>query len=143
MPLEKLVYQLTVRLTIKLVAAGSAAIGAGITLGGPGRFKVPALATAALIPGGCYTWAVAIAFAAALTFAGMAKGWQRHVVMAGLAGQGAWFAFFDMSLWVTAWNDPSAPLTGPCVYLMLAVICAVLYAAGHTLEAAAGRISRT
>jgi hypothetical protein len=56
--------------------------------------------------------------------------------MAGLAAQGAWFAFFDLSLWITAANDPATPLIGCGAYLMVAFVCGVLYGGGHGLVAA-------
>jgi hypothetical protein len=136
MPVEKLVYQATVRTTIEAVAVGSIGLGAGLAFGGPARFAAPSLATARAMPGAQWTWALIIAGFGIVTLAGARAGWRRRVVMTGLAGQGLIFLFFDVSLWVTAAKDPATPLTGCVVYLMVAFVCAVLYGGGHGLEAA-------
>jgi hypothetical protein len=135
-PLAKLVYQDTVRATVEAFAVGAIALGAGIAYGGPARFVAPSLATARAMPGGCYTWAAAIGGSGLLTLAGARLGWRRHVVMSGLAVMGMIYLFFDVSLWVTAVQDPTTPLTGCVVYLMVAVVCGVLYGGGHGLIAA-------
>jgi hypothetical protein len=136
MPLAKLVYQSTVRGTIEAVAVGSIALGGAFAFGGPARFAAPAFATARTLPGAQWTWAALIAAAGITTLAGARLGWRRHVVMAGLAGQGLIYLFFDISLWVTAAKDPTTPLTGGVIYLMVAFVCAILYGSGHGLIAA-------
>jgi hypothetical protein len=135
MPQEKAIYQLAVRTTVQVLSGGAVLMGALVAWGGPGRFATASLATARLVPGGAYAWAAAIAGGGIFTCAGIAARWRRPVVCAGLAWQGAWYAFLDLSLWTTALHDPTTPLIGAVVYAMLAALCAVLYAAGHELHA--------
>jgi hypothetical protein len=135
MPAEKAVYKLAVRSAVRTFATGAVVMGALVAWGGPGRFAVPALETARLVPGGAYTWAGLIAAGGLVCWAGIAMHWCRLVVCTGLALQFLWFLFFDVSLWLTAFADPATPVTGPVVYALLAVVCLILYSAGHQLHA--------
>lgn len=141
MPAEKFVYQLTLRLIVQVMSVGAVGIGVGAAIGGPERFSSPSLATARLIPGGVYTWAALITVGGLITLTGVCLHWKRLVVMIGLAWQGCWYLFFDVSLWTAAFRDPRAGMTGAMVYLMLSVVCVVLYVGGYELKAIAARVS--
>ena len=133
---ERLIYQLTTRITIRVIAAYSIGLAADMALSGPARFGVAALATARLIPGSVYTWAAFIAAGATLTLTGSIR-WRRPIVMAGLMWMGLLYGFFDIALWTARTQEPTAPVTGCWIYLMLATVCAVLYVGGHQLDALA------
>lgn len=135
---ERVVYQGAVRAIIKTLSASAILMGALMAWGGPGRFSAPAFETARAVPGGVYTWAVAVTVGGVISWAGIWHGWRRSIVGAGLACQGGWYAFLDVSLWLTAAADPTVPLTGPVVYALAAVTCLILYSAGHELHALEG-----
>lgn len=139
MPMERFVYQLTVRLIVQVLSGGAVAMGLGAAIGGPERFSSASLATARLVPGGVYTWSALIAVGGLIALIGVALHWRRRVVMTGLAWQASWYAFFDVSLWTAVFRDPRAGMTGAVVYLMLAVVCVILYVAGHELMAIGGK----
>jgi hypothetical protein len=140
MPQEKAIYQLATRTIIRTLSGSAILMGALMAWGGPRRFSAPAFETARAVPGGVYTWAVAATASGVISWAGIWRGWRRPIVGVGLACQGGWYAFLDVSLWLTATADPTVPLAGPVVYALVAVICLILYSAGHELHALEGTV---
>lgn len=133
MPLERLVYQLTTRTIIRILASSSVLMGVDMALGGPARFGSPGFATARLIPGEVYTWAGVITVGGLLTLGGSLR-WRRRTVMTGLAWMGLVFGFLDVTLWWSRFSDPKTAVTGCWIYFAVATTCAVLLAGGHGLR---------
>lgn len=128
------VYQGTHRDIVRVLSFGAVAFGLGLIGGGPGRFGSPGFATARLMPGTCYTWGAVIVVFGATALAGIAMGWQRRVVMAGLYLQGAWFLFWAVTLFTSFRDDARVPATGWMIYALVSAIYFMLAAAGHNLR---------
>ncbi len=104
-------------------------LGVALCYGGPARFSAAGFASARAVPGGVYTWGVTVAVAGAVALVGVARAWQRLLVVSGMWLQGLWVLFFMISLTKTALASDKGALTGPVAYLMIAAEC-LLFAVG-------------
>lgn len=133
-PYRLAAYQFSTRATILCLAAGGAVLGVAMILGGPDRFGAPGFATARLVQGGVYTWGAVLMTSSGVSLAGIVRGWSRRVVMAGMALEGCWFAFFAVALGLAAFRDPKVAVTGPIIYTVIAIVCAVGFDTGRELR---------
>lgn len=133
-PYRLVAYQFGHRAMIATLATVGVALGVAMIVGGPERFSSPGFRTARVVPGGVYTWGGMLTAAGLLTAAGIIRHWSRRIVMAGMACEGCWFAFFAVSLGVATFSDPHVAVTGPIVYSGVAVLCAIGYDTGSELR---------
>jgi hypothetical protein len=133
-PYRLVTYRFATRATTLALASGGTFLGVAMILGGPERFSSPGFATARLVPGGVYAWGGMLAAAGAVTLLGIHLQWARRTVMAGMALEGCWFAFFALTLAIAALHDPKVAVTGPVIYALVSMICAIEFQAGRGLR---------
>lgn len=128
------IYQQSQRLTIQALAVISLLVGVAILVGGPERFNhSAALVTASQVPGGWITWGVLAVLVGAWTL-GSSHHWHRRGVMYGLLAQSIFFMFWTVTLTVSCFQQPNAPMTGIAVYGGYSVACSICFVTGHELR---------
>ncbi len=129
-------YQESNRAVIRALALIAFVVGLAIILGGPERFNhTPSLSVAAQFPGGWVSWGVAaMGIGAWTTVASI--GWHRRGVMFGMLAQTLFFSFWTVTIGVSAFQQPTAPLTGIGVYGGYSLTCAIKFVAGRELARA-------
>lgn len=115
-------YRWLAQAMVTILGVGSGALGLAMLVGGPTRFAASSFATARMVPGEHVTWAVLFLAGAALTLIGA---WRKHKRMTrtGLFVMAIGYLFLDVSLTITAINDPNAPLTGAVIYAVISATC--------------------
>lgn len=133
---EARVYQRSWRFLIRALAVIGAGLGISILTGGVDRFDgTPSFAYAESFPGGHITWGVAATVVGAYTYASTFR-WHRRCLLVGLFVETVIFAFFAITITVSATEDRTTPLTGIITYGGYAFMCALGYVAGHELRRA-------
>lgn len=132
---QAVIYRQGQRFIVRTLAGISIAFGLSLLIGGQRRFAgTPTFAYAAAVPGSFRTWAVAAVLVG--TFTALAS-FRPHIrpVMIGLLACCVLFAFFTVSIAVSAAQDPDTPLTGIAIYGGYSVLCAIAYVVGRELRA--------
>lgn len=134
---QTVIYRQAQRFLVRSLAGISAAFGVALLLGGGRRFDAatPTFTYAAAVPGSFHTWGYAALTLGVFTFVASFH-WHRRAVMWGLLGQCVLFAFFTVSIAVSAAQDPTTPYTGIVIYGGYSLICTIAYVAGHELRKA-------
>jgi hypothetical protein len=120
--------------TVYLTACLGFGLGSGIVLGGERRFSNAGLATARLVPGSHYTWGMALMILGVVIAVGIGLGWKEAWITSGFIGSAAWYAFFALSVLVSAAKNPDVAVTGVFAYGALAVLCVCGWACGQGLR---------
>jgi uncharacterized membrane protein HdeD (DUF308 family) len=130
---EAVIYRHAQRFLVRTLAGISALFGLSLLVGGQARFGTPTLTYAAAMPGSFRTWGAAALAMGVFTYAASFH-WHRRAVMWGLLAQCVVFAFFTVTIAVSAVQDPTTPFTGIVIYGGYSVICTLAYGAGHELR---------
>jgi hypothetical protein len=115
-------YKWLAQAMVTIFGFGSGALGLALLVGGPQRFAASSFATARMVPGQHITWGLMFLLGSTLTLLGAWRRW-RGLNRVGLLGIALGFLFLDISLIVTAVNDPKAPITGAVIYAVVAAAC--------------------
>lgn len=115
-------YRWLAQAMVTIFGFGSGALGLALLLGGPARFAASSFATARMVPGQHVTWGLMFLTGSALALLGA---WRKHnrLIRVGLLVIALGFLFLDISLIVTAINDPNAPVTGAVIYAVVSAAC--------------------
>jgi hypothetical protein len=133
---QVVIYRQAQRFIVRVLAGISIAFGLSLLIGGTARFESsPTFAYASAMPGSYRTWGVAALLVGAGTYAASFH-WRRRPVMWGLLAQCVLFAFFTVTIAVSAVQDPITPFTGVVIYGGYSLLCSVAYVAGHELRKA-------
>lgn len=125
-------YRWLAQAMVTILGFGSGGLGLALLLGGSGRFVSPGFAVARLVPGEHVTWGLLFLAGSVLTLAGA---WRKHfrLTRIGLFVEALCYLFLDISLFLTAINDPHGALTGAVTYFVMASTCLVVWGTAKEL----------
>lgn len=131
---EAVIYRRAQRFLVRVLAWIAIGFGLALLLGREARFSsTPSFAYADAMPGTYTTWGTAALLIGVFTYVSSFH-WHRRGVMLGLLAQCVAFAFFAITIGVSALQDRTSPFTGVVIYGGYSVICSVAYVTGHELR---------